>query len=50
MIHNEEEYNTTLERIGQFQKQVELLREVEKNPENYHLSVSGFIAERNCRQ
>ena len=45
MIHNEEEYKTTLERISQFQKQVEHLREVEKNAENYHLSVSGFLAE-----
>ena len=45
MIHNEKEYNTTLERISQFQKQVEHLREVEKNPDNYHLSVSGFLAE-----
>ena len=45
MIHNEKEYNTTLERISQFQKQVENLREVEKIPENYHLSVSGFLAE-----
>jgi hypothetical protein len=26
MIHNEEEYKTTLERISQFQKQVEHLR------------------------
>jgi hypothetical protein len=45
MIHNEKEYKTTLERISQFQKQVEHLREVETNPENYHLSVSGFLAE-----
>jgi len=45
LIHNEEEYKTTLERIGQFQKQVENLREVEKIPENYHLSVSGFLEE-----
>ena len=45
MIHNEEEYKTTLERIGQFQKQVENLREVEKIPEKYHPSVSGFLAE-----
>ncbi len=45
MIHNEEEYKTTLERIGQFQKQVENLREMEIIPENYHLSVSGFLAE-----
>ena len=45
MIHNEKEYNTTLERISQFQKQVDHLRKVETNPENYHLSVSGFLAE-----
>ena len=45
MIHNKEEYRTTLERISLFQKQVEDLREVETNPENYHLSISGFLAE-----
>ncbi len=45
MIQNEEEYKTTLERINQFQRQVEHLREVEKIPENYHLSASGFLAE-----
>ena len=45
MIHNEEEYKTTLDRISQFQRQVEHLREVEKIPENYHLSASGFLAE-----
>ena len=45
MINYEKEYKTTLERISQFQKQVEHLRKVETNPENYHLSVSGFLAE-----
>lgn len=45
MIHNEEEYKTTLERISQFQRQVEHLRELEKIPENYQLSASGFLAE-----
>ncbi len=45
MIQNEEEYKTTLERINQFQRQVEHLREVEKIRENYHLSASGFLAE-----
>ena len=45
MIHNEEEYKTALERISQFQRQVEHLREVEKIPENYHLSASGFLVE-----
>ncbi len=45
MIHNKKDYKTTLERISQFQKQVEHLRKFETNPENYHLSVSGFLAE-----
>lgn len=45
MIHNEKEYKTTLERISKFQKQVEHLREVEKIPENYRLSASGFLSE-----
>ncbi len=45
MIQNEKEYKTTLEQISQFQKQVEQLRKVETNPENYHLSVSGFLSE-----
>jgi hypothetical protein len=45
MIKNEQEYKTTLERISHFQRQVKHLREVEKIPENYHLSASGFLAE-----
>ncbi len=45
MIPNEKEYKTTLERISHFQKQVEQIRKVETNPDNYHLSVSGFLAE-----
>ncbi len=45
MIHSEEEYKTTLERITYFQKQVEHLREAETNPENYRLSAAGFLAE-----
>ena len=45
MTSNEKEYKATLERISQFQKQVEHLRKVETNPENYYLSVSGFLAE-----
>ena len=45
MINNEQEFNTTLERIASFQKQVVHLREVENNPENYRLSVGGFLAE-----
>ena len=45
MIRSEKEYKTTIERISQFQRQVEQLRQVEKIPENYHLSASGFLAE-----
>ena len=45
MIHNDRELRTTLERIAYFQRQVAHLREVEKNPENYQLSVSGFLVE-----
>ena len=45
MIHNDEEYKTTLERITYFQKQVSHLRGMETNPENYRMSVAGFLAE-----
>ncbi|MEA3360958.1 MAG: hypothetical protein U9R17_16355 [Thermodesulfobacteriota bacterium] len=45
MIHNEEEYKTTLERISYFQKQASYLRRMETNPENYRMSVAGFLAE-----
>lgn len=45
MIANEQEFNAALDRIALLQKQVVHLREVEKNPENYSLSVSGFLAE-----
>jgi len=45
VIHNDEELNTTLERIRRFQAQVAHLRRVETNPVNYRLSTSGFLAE-----
>ena len=45
MIHNEEEYKTTLERITYFQKQVSHLRKMETNLENYRMSVASFLAE-----
>ena len=45
MIHNEEEYNTTLARISHFQRQVSHLRVVETNPENYRMSVAGFLSD-----
>ena len=45
MIANDQELNVTLERIARFQRQVAHLRNVETNPENYHGSVSGYLAE-----
>ena len=45
MIKNDQELQVTLERIKYFQRQVRRLREVETNPVNYRLSVSGYLAE-----
>lgn len=45
MIANNQELDVTLDRIAKFQRQVSRLRNVETNPENYHGSVSGFLAE-----
>ena len=45
MIANDQELNVTLDRIAKFQRQVSHLRNVETSPQNYHGSVSGFLAE-----
>ena len=45
MIQNNQELETTLTRIRHFQKQIEKIRAVETNPQNYRLSVGGFLAE-----
>jgi hypothetical protein len=45
MIRNDQELEAMLERIRQFQQQVEKLRQVEANPQNYRLSAGGFLAE-----
>ena len=45
MISNDQELQVTLERIRYFQRQVASLRQVENNPANYRLSVSGYLAE-----
>jgi hypothetical protein len=45
MIANEQQLQTTLERIAWFQRQVGHLRKTETNPVNYRASVSGFLAE-----
>ena len=45
MIQNNQELEATLARISHFQKQIEKIREVETNPQNYRLCVGGFLAE-----
>jgi hypothetical protein len=45
MIHNDQELEATKERISYFQQQVERLRQVEINPQNYRLSAGGYLAE-----
>ena len=45
MIGNDQELQATLERVRQFQLQVANLRRVERNPENYRLSASGYLAD-----
>jgi hypothetical protein len=45
MIANDQQLETTLERIAWLQKQVAQLRKTETNPVNYRASVSGFLAE-----
>lgn len=45
MIGNDQELQTTLDRIAWFQKQVAHLRKTESNPTNYRAAVSGFLAE-----
>ncbi len=45
MIHNDKELEATKERIRYFQQQVERLRQVEINPQNYRLSAGGYLAE-----
>ncbi len=45
MIANDQQLQTTLERITWFQAQVAHLRKTEPNPVNYRAAVSGFLAE-----
>ena len=45
MIRNKQELEATKEHIAYFQEQVEKLRQVETNPQNYRLSASGYLAE-----
>ena len=45
MIENDEQLQTSMERIAWFQKQVAQLRKTETNPTNYRAAVSGFLSE-----
>ena len=45
MTKNTQEFESTLDCIERFQKQVEKLQEVETNPHNYKLSANGFLSE-----
>ena len=45
MIRNDQELEATKERITYFQQQVEKLRQVETNLQNYRLSAGGYLAE-----
>ena len=45
MIANDQELETTMDRIAWFQRQIALLRRSETNPVNYRAAVSGFLAE-----
>jgi hypothetical protein len=45
MIANDQELQTTLERIARFQQQLAHLRRTEANPVNYRAAASGFLAE-----
>lgn len=45
MITNDQELQTTLDRMNWFHQQVAQLRRIETNPVNYRAAVSGFLAE-----
>jgi hypothetical protein len=45
MIANDQELQTTLERITWFQQQLVHLRNTETDPVNYRAAASGFLAD-----
>jgi hypothetical protein len=45
MIANDQQLQTTLDRIAWFQQQIVHLRKTETNPANFRASASGFLAE-----
>ena len=48
MIQNDQELEATKERVRYFQQQVEKLRQVETNPQNYRLASGSYLAEIDC--
>ena len=47
MIANDQQLQTTLDRIAWFQRQAFQLRRIERNPSNYQAAVSGFLTDGN---
>jgi hypothetical protein len=45
MIKDDQELEITLQRVAHFQRQAAQLRKMETNPENYRLSVKGYLVE-----
>jgi hypothetical protein len=45
MINNDHELEVTQERVRQFERQAAAIRKTETNPDNYRMSVTGFLAE-----
>lgn len=45
MIRNDRELEITQERIRDFERRIAIIRKTERNPENYRMSASGFLAE-----
>jgi len=45
MISDDQELAVTQERVQQLERLVASIRRTERNPENYHLSAGGFLAE-----
>jgi len=45
MIANDDELQTTWDRIAWFQRQAAQIRKTETNPVNYRAAISGFLAE-----
>jgi hypothetical protein len=45
MITNDQQLEVTQDRIRFFERQAAMIRKSETNPENYRMSVAGFLAE-----